>query len=247
MSRHVTLWSVLSAIAFVAMARGLSAREAEPTLMIDDVKVQEADTGSITAVLTVSLVNPVVHGDIHLGYSTLPGTATEGTACLGATDYVGARQQGVTISSRENSAHIAIQVCGDTWRETNETFIVELLDASRQGVIAKGHVTIVENDPAPVPWAGLIANGTIAKSEERRWQTPVVAPGQYHFTMSNTNGDSDLYVEIGRAPTVTSYSCRPAKSGDENCTLNISQPAGIHIMVRGYTMSSTFKLVGIAQ
>ena len=59
------------------------------------------------------------------------------------------------------------------------------------------------------------------------------------------SGDADLYVKVGREPTLTSYDCRPYKTGsNETCNVTLAQPASIGVMVHGYAASSTFKLVG---
>ena len=247
MARRITRWSVISAIAFVAAVPVPSTPSVGPTFRLGDVTVQEPDTGSTAAVLTASLLSPAVtHGDIFLTFSTVPGTATEGPACGIGVDFIGANSERLTLSSRQNSARISVQVCGDIRSEPNETFTVKLF--SGQSKIAEGHVTIIDNDPAPVPWGGLTAEGTIAKAEEQRWQTPSLLPGQYLFTLTNVSGDADLYVRVGAAPTLTAYSCRPAKaSADETCQVNLGVSDLVYVMVRGYAPSSKFKLVGSAK
>jgi hypothetical protein len=96
----------------------------------------------------------------------------------------------------------------------------------------------------PEEWDGLTDSGTLAQSEERRHETPTVAAGDYEFTITGT-GDADLYVRVGNAPTTTQYDCRPYKTGsNESCRVTLAQPTKIHVMVRGYSQSSTFELVG---
>ena len=75
--------------------------------------------------------------------------------------------------------------------------------------------------------------------------TPILAAGTYEFGMTGNN-DADLYVRIGSAPTTTQYDCRPYKSGsNESCSVSLSSPAKIHVMVRGYSQAtSSFQLVG---
>lgn len=247
-NRYIAGLSVGSAIVFGGVAWASSAGSSDATLSINDVNILESDTGSTTAYLTVSLASAVAHGDITVGFFTIAGTATEGTSCTTGVDYIGAHNRTLTLNSRQMSGRISIQVCGDTRYEPTETFIVTLLGASG-AVITKsdGLVRIVNNDPAPVPWGGLIAEGKIAKAEEQHWQTPVVPAGDYLFTLTNTSGDADLYIRIGSQPTLTAYDCRPAKSGDETCLLRLNVPAAIFVTVRGYAPSSTFKLTGAAK
>ncbi len=96
----------------------------------------------------------------------------------------------------------------------------------------------------PQPWAGLTDSGSLARNDARTWSTPTLDAGSYEFSITGT-GDADLYVRIGTAPTMTEYDCRPYETGaNESCTVTLPQPAPIGVMVRGYSASSTFQLVG---
>jgi hypothetical protein len=91
-------------------------------------------------------------------------------------------------------------------------------------------------------WTGLNETGTVAKAAEKRYATPQLPAGTYTFALAGT-GDADLYVRRGAAPTTSSYDCRPYKSGSaETCAVTLTEPAAIHVMVRGYATSSTFTL-----
>jgi hypothetical protein len=96
----------------------------------------------------------------------------------------------------------------------------------------------------PQAWAGLDESGSLAKAAKKTFTTPTLAAGNYQFEMTGT-GDADLYVKVGREPSLTSYDCRPYKTGsNETCKVTLAQPASIGVMVNGYSTSSTFKLVG---
>jgi len=58
-------------------------------------------------------------------------------------------------------------------------------------------------------------------------------------TITGSSGDGDLYVRLGAAPTLSSYTCRPYLTGDnETCTIN-SPTAGTYYMgVQAYTTYS---------
>jgi hypothetical protein len=104
-----------------------------------------------------------------------------------------------------------------------------------------------EAPPPGGPWAGLSESGTVTKDQEVRFSTQSLAAGKYVFTLSGT-GDADLYVRAGVAPTTAAYDCRPYVSGTaEQCIINLSAAAPLHVMVRGYAASSTFTLVGKPQ
>lgn len=120
------------------------------------------------------------------------------------------------------------------------------------GGIDRSQVVVVTGEednaftPGPVDpgWSGLTDSGTVARSAERRWQIADLAAGRYRFTMTGT-GDADLYVRVGAAPTTRTYDCRPYKSNStEECSVTLSAPGTIHVMVRGYASSSRFDLVG---
>jgi hypothetical protein len=96
----------------------------------------------------------------------------------------------------------------------------------------------------PETWAGINANGTVKKSEIKKFPTPTLAAGTYTFSMTGT-ADADLYVRIGSEPTASTYDCRPYKNGsNESCELTLAQPAKVFVQVRGYATTSTFELVG---
>jgi hypothetical protein len=94
-------------------------------------------------------------------------------------------------------------------------------------------------------WDGLSERGSLSRGQEQRYETPVLAPGRYRFTIRGT-GDADLYVRVGIAPTTSLYDCRPYRSdANETCDVQLSSPNRLHVMVRGYT-PSTFELTGAA-
>ncbi|MBA3499738.1 MAG: PPC domain-containing protein [Deltaproteobacteria bacterium] len=97
----------------------------------------------------------------------------------------------------------------------------------------------------PQPWPGLSGSGALARAATKLFATPVIAAGDYEFTITGNN-DADLYVRVGQAPTTTAYDCRPYKTGsNESCKVTLAQPSTIHVMVRGYsTATSTFQLTG---
>jgi len=52
-------------------------------------------------------------------------------------------------------------------------------------------------------------------------------------TMSGGEGDADLYVALGAAPTTQSYDCRPKLAGNEE-SCRVSGTGTFHVLVRGY-------------
>jgi len=62
---------------------------------------------------------------------------------------------------------------------------------------------------------------------------------------SGGTGDADLYVRFGAAPTTSTYTCRPYKSGNaESCSIAAPQAGTWYVMVRAYTSFSGVTLKG---
>jgi hypothetical protein len=96
-------------------------------------------------------------------------------------------------------------------------------------------------------WAGMTQQNTVTRNQELRFETPKLAPGKYKFVMTGSS-DADLYVRIGQAPTEQLYDCRPFLTGsNETCNVDLGTAAPLHVMVRGWNASSSFKLVGSKQ
>ena len=59
------------------------------------------------------------------------------------------------------------------------------------------------------------------------------------IAISGGTGDADLYVKAGSAPTTSSYTCRPYKTGNnESCSLTPTTATTYYIQVRAYTTFS---------
>ncbi|MBT8492590.1 MAG: PPC domain-containing protein [Deltaproteobacteria bacterium] len=99
-------------------------------------------------------------------------------------------------------------------------------------------------------WQGLTVSGTVAANAEVHYLAPaadegeLLAAGRYVFELSG-DADADLYVKIGGEPTVSDYDCRPYLYGSsEVCEVELSSPAPVYIMVRGWDPSSSYELIG---
>ncbi|QNH19263.1 Calx-beta domain protein [Xanthomonas sp. GW] len=139
--------------------------DAQPTLSIDDVSVNEGNSGTTTATFTVSL-SAASGQTVSVDYATADGTATAGS------DYV-ARVGTLTFAPGTTAQGVAITVNGDTAVEPNETFSVDLSGASNAGIArATGTGTITNDDavvtvgPASLPsaTAGTAYNQTLTAS-----------------------------------------------------------------------------------
>ncbi len=110
-----------------------------PTVSIDDATVTEGNTGSVSAIFTVSLSAPSNQA-VTVQYATANGTATAGS------DYT-AISGTLTFTAGQLTHTIAVPVLGDTVVEPNETFVVNLSDPINATLAdGQGTGTILDND-----------------------------------------------------------------------------------------------------
>ncbi|MBO9769437.1 MULTISPECIES: putative Ig domain-containing protein [Xanthomonas] len=113
--------------------------DAQPALSIDDVSVNEGNSGTTTATFTVSL-SAASGQTVTVNYATADGTATAGS------DYV-ARSGTLSFAPGVTAQGVAVTVNGDTAVEPNETFSVGLSGASNATIArATGTGTILNDD-----------------------------------------------------------------------------------------------------
>jgi uncharacterized repeat protein (TIGR01451 family) len=108
---------------------------------INDVSVTEGNSGTVAANFTVSLSVPS-SATTTVDFATMDGTAT-----VAGGDYLAASGT-LTFAPGETSKPLTVTVNGDTAIEGNETFFVNLSNASPSATIAdgQGQGTIVNDD-----------------------------------------------------------------------------------------------------
>ena len=112
-------------------------------LSVADTSVTEGDLGTVNATFTVSLSSAAAQ-DVTVDFATADGSATA------PSDYT-ARTGTLTIPAGQTSGQIAIVIQGDTLLEGNESFQVNLSNASANATIADAQAigTIIDNEVAP--------------------------------------------------------------------------------------------------
>ena len=113
--------------------------DSTPMLSIDDVSVSEGDAGTVTANFTISLA--VANGQgINVDYQTSDGTAIVGS------DYQ-ATSGTASFSPGTTTQIVSVIVNGDLDDEGNETFFVDLSNASNAAIADnQGQGTILNDD-----------------------------------------------------------------------------------------------------
>lgn len=112
------------------------------------------------------------------------------------------------------------------------------------------NVSLLASYDEPVAGGSIQANNLSGASGSWQYFTIDVAPGtaSLNINISGGSGDADLYVRYGSAPTLSSYNCRPYRSGNsETCSFNLPQSGTWHIGIRGYSAYSGVNLNGQAQ
>ena len=114
--------------------------DALPSITISDARVTEPDSGTILASFTVRL-SAVSGQTVSVKYATANGTATT------PADYTAMPLTQLTFTPGQTTKTVTVQVKGDTVREANETFFVNLSGAVNGAITdAKGLGTITNDD-----------------------------------------------------------------------------------------------------
>jgi uncharacterized repeat protein (TIGR02543 family) len=113
------------------------------TMSINDVSLAEGNSGVTNFVFTITL-NGASSSPVTVDYATANGTAVAGP------DYNSIASATLTLNPGETSKTITIQVNGDTTYEADETFYVNLSNASGAVITdAQGLGTILNDDAMP--------------------------------------------------------------------------------------------------
>jgi hypothetical protein len=114
-----------------------------PDVSIDDQSITEGNAGTSTLTFNVTLSH-ASSDTVSVDYTTSDGTATTSDA-----DYVAASGT-VTFDPGQTAQTVDVTVNGDLTHEANETFMVDLSNASNAGVAdGSGQGTITNDDQVP--------------------------------------------------------------------------------------------------
>ena len=143
-----------------------------PTMSVNDVTVAEGDAGTVAATFTVTM-SPASGRAVSVDYATLNGSATQ------PADY-GAVSGTLNFAIGETTKQVTVLVNGDTLDEANDTFTLNLSNASNVTLTdATGLGTINDDDPLP---ALSIGDATVTEGD-----TGTVA-ATFTVTMSPASG-----------------------------------------------------------
>jgi Ca2+-binding RTX toxin-like protein len=154
-------WSALNSMAFIVSGSGTRTAwaydgnaAAAPLLHIEytlaplsvgdisigDVSIAEGDSGTKTATFTVSRTGTAA---FSVGYATADGTASAGSDYVASTGVL-------NFSYGQTTQTVSVTINGDTVVEPNETFFVNLSNASNGGAIVDGQgLGTITNEDGP--------------------------------------------------------------------------------------------------
>jgi hypothetical protein len=159
-----------------------------PSLSISDVTIAEGDSGTRTAVLTVSLSSAAASA-VTVQYATTPGTAQS------TSDYLSASGT-LTFAPRVVTRILSLAVVGDTAVEPDENFFVDLT-AANGATLAKSRSTVtITNDDAPP------ASGDFQFTVSSDWGTGFT--GQIAMRNATASAVSNWQLEFDFAGSITS-------------------------------------------
>ena len=173
---------------------------AQPALSINDVTLNEGNSGTTTFTFTVSLNTPAA-GGVTFNIATANGTATAGS------DYTAKSLTGQTIPEGSSSYTFDVLVNGDTTAETNETFFVNVSNVTG-ATVADGQ--------------GL---GTITNDDTADTTAPVISP-YTPLPAKSSEGTSTLVVTVNDNVAVQSVSLIYAVGNGAPTTANCTPNGG---------------------
>ncbi|PPT95983.1 autotransporter outer membrane beta-barrel domain-containing protein [Xanthomonas arboricola pv. arracaciae] len=199
--------------------------DALPALSIDDVSVNEGNSGTTTATFTVSL-SAASGQTVSVNYATANGTATAGS------DYV-ARSGTLTFAPGVTTQGVAITVNGDTAVEPNETFSVGLSGASNASIArATGTGTIVNDDVVVTVGPASLPAATAGSAYS---QNLSASGGTAPYTFAITAGALPAGLTLSAAGVLSGT---PTASGSFNFTATATDSGGSPTSgARAYTLT----------
>jgi ABC-type oligopeptide transport system substrate-binding subunit len=194
-----------------------------PGISIDDLRLDEGNGGSTSALFTVSL-SSVESGPVTVDFATADGTAKAGS------DYT-ATSGTLTIPAGQRSATISVPVSGDKGVEADETFTLALTNPNSGTVTdASAVVTVVNDDSAPAAEAQAVSmnedaakpitlRATDANSDPLSYS---IVTGPAHGTVTALVGNSLTYTPNPNYNGGDSFSFKASDGANDSNTATVS-------------------------
>jgi len=157
------------------------------TISIDDVSLNEGNTGTTSFDFTVSLSDPAGAGGVSFDISTADGSASS------TSDYIAKSLTGQTIAAGSSTYTFSVLVNGDNAFEGNESFFVNLTNVTNATVDdGQGVGTILDDDSCAAPFTPIpaIQGSGSAAAITGTVTTQGVVVGDYEYPGSGATANS---------------------------------------------------------
>ncbi|WP_370677708.1 Calx-beta domain-containing protein [Pleomorphomonas sp. PLEO] len=203
--------------------------DGSPTLSIDDVSVNEGNSGTTTATFTVSL-SSASGQTVSVGYASADGTAVAGS------DYV-AVSGTLTFAPGTTTKTFTVAIVGDTTVEPDEAFSVNLSGASNATIARATGTGTVSNDDAAVTVTVTVAPATLPSATvgSAYSQTLSASGGTAPYSFAITSGTLPSGLSLSGAGVLSGT---PTASGNSSFTVTATDSAGSPVSGgRAYTLT----------
>lgn len=190
-----------------------------PNLTIDDVSVNEENSGTTSFDFTVSLSAPAGAGGVTFDIATADNTAT-----IANNDYTANSLTGQTIPEGSSTTTFSVLVNGDTAAEPDETFFVNITNVTGADVTdGQGQGTILNDDAAVTPIHAIQGSGSTSVAGTFTVEATVVGDYQTQgsgqlrgFFIQEEDADTDVDPATSEGIFVFCSSCSvPVSVGDK--------------------------------
>src|SRR4030095_5052825 len=136
----INVTNVMNATVIDGQGHGLIQNDDSPILNINNMAVSEGDSGATTFTFTVTSTLPAPAGGITFDIATADNSGFAGS------DYVARNLSGQTITAGNTTYMFNVTVNGDTLVEPNETFFVNVTNATNAGIGDGQGLGTIQND-----------------------------------------------------------------------------------------------------
>lgn len=201
--------------------------DALPSLSVGDVSLTEGNSGTTSAVFTVTL-SPVSGQAVSVNYATADNTATQ------PADY-GNTFGTLTFAPGTTTQTIAVPVVGETAPEANETYFVNLSGATNATIADAQGIGTITNDDVPVTVnPATLPNGAVAAAYS---QTITASGGVAPYSFAPTAGALPAGLSLSTGGVISGT---PTAGGSFNFTVTATDSSpfpGPFAGTRAYTLT----------
>lgn len=158
------------------------------------------------------------------------------------------------FSSMPAASTALIKSLSDPTKPKTYQEIFAQIDSSQVVVVTGEEDNVYSPAGVAKPWE-INESGTVEAGEALEYSLGTLQPGEYtialHEDQAAPGGDADLYIGMGKKPTLSSWDFRPWLDGsNEEVTFKLDKPTAMFVMVHGYEQAeqatAAFKLSGRA-